>query len=127
MYGFKKLYFSSYNNIARWLGVDLGRTANTLAKSDGPKVDARAFYRKFKSGSSETIHYVQRALYFKTASYQNTAGYTIFVAGALAGGLAGACAGAAQKLSLAASMPASPQYKLNMDNFSHGTQGALAT
>ena len=42
-------------------------------------------------------------------------------------GPAGACAGAAQKLSLAASMPASPQYKLNMDNFSHGTQGALAT
>jgi hypothetical protein len=52
-----ELYFSSHNNIARWLGVDLGRTANTLAKSDGPKVNVRAFYRKFKSGSSETIHY----------------------------------------------------------------------
>ena len=64
MYGFKKLrgfkktrnkcaelYFSSHN-IAMWLGVDLGRTANTPAASDGPKVhakvDVRAFYRKFK-------------------------------------------------------------------------------
>ena len=59
-----ELYFSSHNNIARWLGRDVGRTANTLAKSDGPKVSVRPFYRKFRSGSSETIHYVQRALYF---------------------------------------------------------------
>ena len=70
--------FTSQAN-AQWqggcmLGVDLGRTANTLAISDRPKVDVRAFYRKFKSGSSGTIHYLQRALYFKIASCQNTAG-----------------------------------------------------
>ena len=56
------------------VGVNLGRTADTLAKSDRPKVNVRPFYRKFKSGSCETIHHLQRALYFKIALYQNTAG-----------------------------------------------------
>ena len=56
------------------MGVNLGRTADTLAKSDRPKVNVRPFYRKFKSGSCETIHHLQRALYFKIALYQNTAG-----------------------------------------------------
>ena len=69
-----ELYFSSHNNITRWLGVNLGRTADTHAKSDGPKVNVRPFYRKFKSGSSETIHHLQRTPYFKIASYQNNAG-----------------------------------------------------
>ena len=32
-------------------GVDLGRTANTPAISNGPKVNLRAFYRKFKFGA----------------------------------------------------------------------------
>jgi hypothetical protein len=53
MYGFKKLrgfrkpetaqlYFSVHNNITRWLEVrvDLGRTANTVAKSGEPKVNS---------------------------------------------------------------------------------------
>ena len=49
-------------------------TADTLAKSDRLKVNVRPFYRKFKSGSCETIHHLQRALYFKIALYQNTGG-----------------------------------------------------
>ena len=53
--------------------TSLGRTADTLAKSDRPKVNVRPFYRKFKSGSCETIHHLQRALYFKIALYQNIA------------------------------------------------------
>ena len=69
-----ELYFSSHNNITRWLGVNLGRTADTPPKSDRPRVNVRPFYRKFRSGSSETIHCLQRALYFKIASYKNTAG-----------------------------------------------------
>jgi hypothetical protein len=36
-----ELYFSSHNNIARWLGVDHGRTAITVAKSNGPKINVR--------------------------------------------------------------------------------------
>jgi hypothetical protein len=38
------------------LGVDLGRTANTPAKSNGPKVNLRAFYRKFKFEFFKAIH-----------------------------------------------------------------------
>ena len=49
-----ELYFSSHNNIARWLGVDHGRTAITVAKSNGPKINVRTFYRKSKSGSCES-------------------------------------------------------------------------
>ena len=64
-----ELYFSSHNNIARWLGVNLGRTADTIAKSDLPKVNVRPFYRKFKSGSSETIHYMHARAHFILNSY----------------------------------------------------------
>ena len=41
-------------------GVDLGRTANTPAKFDRPKVNLRAFYRKFKFDFFKAIHYPYR-------------------------------------------------------------------
>ena len=63
MYGFKELRGfrkpeTYLQTLLWWLGVDLGRTANTRAKSDGRKVNVRALYRKFKFGFFKATRYV---------------------------------------------------------------------